>query len=424
MPFGGDFDGGPFDGPDLGVDYGGRGFDYNDDPGIAGYGDFAGIGGGSAPAPPDRDGFSDMVGKALMGLNTRNKAVMTGIGSVGKAVGGFFEDLAARGYDVDFDNVGSGYAPGFRDDGGSDRFNYGGGSNRFNEFTGEYREEPTVDEHGRVVGDVRRGNTGGEDEGRVEQHTTLTPAQQRLHERLVEQLTEAVDASQNQYAPFENASLEALEQRAIASSNPEVQRKQLQELTNTFTELAGPNYQKAQDTIGDLLDLGPRNIDDYYNAAVRDPLLEDFEENILPGITRRFAGNTLFDTDRSASEGAARDDISKHLARSRAEIAFRERGADFQRQLAAIEALNSLNDRTVGRASARYDRVPQDLATLAQGANTLRSRQAEQVQNALAALRTPEFENIAFAPRDQVVHQKENIGGILGGVASLFDAVF
>ena len=161
-----------------------------------------------------------------------------------------------------------------------------------------------------------------------------------------------------------------VEQHGLLAPN---QQGALDELLGYFSGSGG-----AGGTSPSLSTLEDANYEQYYNDVIRDPLLEQFSEEILPQISRQFAGNNFLSSERERSDATAQRGLTTALTRGRSEssLAFREQA---------------------------------------------RQEETTRINDILGAIRTPTFENIAFSPEARVIQQKQNTdyGGLLSGAASL-----
>lgn len=92
------------------------------------------------------------------------------------------------------------------------------------------------------------------------------------------------------------------------------------------TSLSGLEAQ-ALDIVGQIKSTGsalPSDFDSFFKAEVEDPTIRTFNEDILPGIGRQFAGKS-FGSERAELEGRAARETTKTLADERTTRAFAER---------------------------------------------------------------------------------------------------
>lgn len=157
----------------------------------------------------------------------------------------------------------------------------------------------------------------------------------------------------------------------------------------------------AQSRIGELL--GSRDeFDEFFRTNVEQPLMERFEEDIIPGIGRRFGGAGFFSSERRAAEQDAMGELAQELTAGRSRSAIE----------APLSAVSSLGD--VFGVQKGLD----DFALEASGFDRqVREQQRQRrIQEILQALGIPAFENITTVTPGQE--------GILGPAAKGFAAGF
>ncbi len=167
----------------------------------------------------------------------------------------------------------------------------------------------------------------------VQNVSKLDPSLQRLLDETLTPFLGSEDLSgvlgpefEGQLAPgageIERLSLSALEQQAMNLANPEG------DIAQTISG--------AQTAFQDLLSTGPQDIDDFFTKTVQDPLLQNFERDILPSIGRNFGGTSFFGSERQEADSRAREDLLTTLTRTRASTAFGARENDLNRILGAL----------------------------------------------------------------------------------------
>lgn len=232
---------------------------------------------------------------------------------------------------------------------------------------------------------------------------TVTPEQASAYDALLKELG---GAASTQYggqlgAPLsslETTSLAGLEQAALAAAQPD------------------SAYARGENALAGILGAGPQDFTDYYKKAVEEPFLREFNEQVLPGISRRFAPSGFYSSDRIRQDELAQRNAAEGLGRTYAELAYKARQDDTTNKLAALGLLPQVAG---ARSSAlagflQAGAVPREAAALnnqLQYEEFVRQQaQAEDRRKALiAALGIPQFENIAV--------QKGGSTGVLGGVA-------
>lgn len=176
--------------------------------------------------------------------------------------------------------------------------------------------------------------------------------------------------------------------------------------------LSGENVsQVAGGTLTDILTRDATDIDEFFETNVADPLFQQFEEDILPGIEGRFGGQ-FFGGERRETEARAREDLIDALARGRADVALRGREFDTASQLQAAGLAPG-----VGRAPSELLLALQGGLSLPRGIKKEQlAAQSERLRQILAALNVKEFENIAAGVPGQT--------GLLPGLFSGFGSGF
>lgn len=71
------------------------------------------------------------------------------------------------------------------------------------------------------------------------------------------------------------------------------------------------------------------NIDELFRTTIRDPLVQDVRDNIIPEISARY-GNQFFSSERIGQEGRAIDTLTRTLAGERAKLVNSERDRQLQ----------------------------------------------------------------------------------------------
>lgn len=91
----------------------------------------------------------------------------------------------------------------------------------------------------------------------------------------------------------------------------------------------------AGEKMSDIIKGGPEDFEEYYQKSVYDPMMEQFEEDIIPGIRRGMAP-AYWGTERLGMEEQAREDLMQSLVGSRAQMAYGARESALNRSLQAI----------------------------------------------------------------------------------------
>ena len=235
--------------------------------------------------------------------------------------------------------------------------------------------------------------------------TTIVPQsrlsgeqKQILRKQLLPYFTQEGPLSEFEGAPFpgeftaplsglEQLSLEGLEERARGLISGE---------TTTPT-------QAASTALTDILQGGGgRDFEEFFRETIREPALEQFEEDIIPGISRRFAQD-FFGGERIQAEESAREDLIDALTRARAGLAFEERGSSLDRMLQAAGLAPGITSAETGELTTLLGAggVPRAVEQAELGAEyqdflRRREEQSRRVNQMLSSLGIPMQENIVL----------------------------
>ena len=102
-----------------------------------------------------------------------------------------------------------------------------------------------------------------------------------------------------------------------------------------LTERQGVAQEGIDDFIGGLsginqalqesISYDPQIVDEFFQTNIRDPMMQDFQENVLPDIGRRYGG-AFFGSERREADQNAQDELINALVRARSDVAMKERG--------------------------------------------------------------------------------------------------
>ncbi|KKK59222.1 hypothetical protein LCGC14_3036540, partial [marine sediment metagenome] len=101
----------------------------------------------------------------------------------------------------------------------------------------------------------------------------------------------------------------------------------------------GGSVAQQSGALSDIFNRAPRGEDfeTFFREGIADPLLQLFNEEIIPGIGRRFSGGNFFGSERLGAEGEARGDLLSELTRSRSQLAFEDRRAGTEEIFGALD---------------------------------------------------------------------------------------
>lgn len=182
---------------------------------------------------------------------------------------------------------------------------------------------------------------------------TMTPEQQQFADLLRQNLGAAAgeDFSLGDFGRFERTpeqqmSLDTLsrvsDEAANFGANFDAIRSALGDVPNVFDQLGPTNIDAGQTESAELREVfagGPTDFEDFFQTNIQDPMIQNFQEDVLPQISRRqglsgFTTSGRVDQDRRATEA-----LMESLTRSRSDLAFRTRESDQNRRLQAAQGL-------------------------------------------------------------------------------------
>jgi hypothetical protein len=236
------------------------------------------------------------------------------------------------------------------------------------------------------IGDFLFGSSGDVEH---EQLPTMSPEQLKLMNEFLLPLLQGDELTQNFAGPA-GASLTALEQWA----------------QNVFGGGVTEGGQAAQGRLTDIMNQGPQDIDNFFTETVQNPLLERFQEDILPGISRKFAPSGFYSSQRLQADQRAQEELIDSLTRSRADIGFRARESDLNRSAGIGSTL-----------------LQNELGTRGQLFNLGQAGQQSQENRAtlmLQALGLRPFENVTTVTPGSTGLLQEMIGGAAQGLGTGF----
>jgi len=99
----------------------------------------------------------------------------------------------------------------------------------------------------------------------------------------------------------------------------------------------------------DILNRSPEDINAYFQSSVYNPLMEQFTEETIPGISRKYAPSGFYSSQRVQGEQKATEDLADTLANARSNMAYEALQAQLNRKLQAATGLGSLGESTVNQ---------------------------------------------------------------------------
>jgi len=207
---------------------------------------------------------------------------------------------------------------------------------------------------------------------------TLTPEQKALFESYLTQLQQTPSTS-----ALQSTSLAGLEQYA----------------TNLVGgQGAGGAGGAAGSTLQDILTSGPADFEQYFQEAVYDPAIRQFQEETLPAISRKFAPSGFYSSERLRADERSREDLIQSLTAARAQTGYEAYQSNIENQLAALGLTPEIAGMDLEQLGLLY-------GIGAEGQN-------QQLALMLAALGIPMKENIVT----QTAGSSGFFGGLAGGI--------
>ena len=224
----------------------------------------------------------------------------------------------------------------------------------------------------------------------------LDPAQRELLLQLTEFLGQPIEDA-GALGGTQQTSLEALEQLALGAVSGE------------------GAIGSAGGALEGILGRGPTDIDEFFDTTIRDPLIEDFNEILLPNIGKRFAGQ-FFGGERQEAERRGFEDLLGTLARERSRVSLEGRRQDDQ---STISAAGAATDQSQGLLAL--------LSTLFTAGGVEGGQQNERIQQILQALGLSTKENVVTVDPGSSGLLSSFLGGggggaIGGAIAGMFSS--
>lgn len=84
------------------------------------------------------------------------------------------------------------------------------------------------------------------------------------------------------------------------------------------------NRAGVQGSANSFMEAGPdaTNIDDMFKNSIENPLVQDFNENVIPGISKKFGGSSIFGTDARNADTKARSNLMSSLVGAKSKMQF------------------------------------------------------------------------------------------------------
>lgn len=158
---------------------------------------------------------------------------------------------------------------------------------------------------------------------------TLTPEQKKLLQDLIGQLSPQLGQPATPYTGELTAPLTGTEQAIQGQVGSAVGGN-----AGTFDDLTNWLF--------GVLNASPTDFTDYFNKSVKDPLLQVFNEEILPGVSKRFAASDPYGTDAVKGVTKATSNLTGQLASGLASTALSADESAKNRGIQAAQLLGML----------------------------------------------------------------------------------
>lgn len=157
---------------------------------------------------------------------------------------------------------------------------------------------------------------------------------------------------------------------------------------------------------GALEDIGP-GFEEFYQTNIRDVLMEDFEQNIRPGTSRKFAQSGFFSSAREQADAVDMENLMKTLTRGRAEtkLAANQQVAMMTGAMGSFEnQMSTLLNNLFGQGGRERDIAGTEFDRL--------------MQAMMSALGLKPIENVAIGLPGEQGGVKETGQSFMGGLGS------
>ncbi|TXH53951.1 MAG: hypothetical protein E6Q97_11930, partial [Desulfurellales bacterium] len=158
---------------------------------------------------------------------------------------------------------------------------------------------------------------GSKPKAETTQQPVMTPEQSALLAELIKAFEGKPKAPSEAFTPYEgqlSAGTSNLQNASLAA----IEEAVMQQATG------GSGNEKAKQTYSNMIDSGgmPVNFDEAFTKGVRDPLLYDFENQVIPRIQSTFAGNAAFGSDKGKARELMVKNLMDTLAGERAKMQY------------------------------------------------------------------------------------------------------
>lgn len=159
--------------------------------------------------------------------------------------------------------------------------------------------------------------------------STMTPEQQAMLRQLIERISGNRPSNLTAgLSGLQNTSLSAIERMALNNAD-------------NVTNMEGGG--EALRTLQDSMRATPQDTAAMFKANVEDPALQDWQNNLMPQLTRQFKGSAGYGSDKINTFNTMADNFQRGLTASRTKYAYDAGEAQRNRALTAAGQIPGLN---------------------------------------------------------------------------------
>lgn len=203
-------------------------------------------------------------------------------------------------------------------------------------------------------------------------------------------------------------------QASTGADTDEVQR-----VIDLLRDNESPISGDVQSALSRMLSGETTGFDEYYEQVVKQPLLEEFQRDILPAISRNYAtGQNFRGSERVLQDARAQEALLKELTRSRADLAYKDRRAVDDNILKAagiatdagtadqsnlVNVINTVLQNQLGRGQLELGEKELGARTTLDAAGQLLDQPGKNIDNLLKTLEASGYEReVAQADLDRI----------------------
>lgn len=223
---------------------------------------------------------------------------------------------------------------------------------------------------------------GEEPSTEVQQSSRLNPAQEDLLNFLIPDIKNRLNTPAN------------------VPRTAELSLKGLENLASGFSDVSSTvtgDLTEAKSVLSNIFQSGPQDFNEFFDTNVKEPLLEDFEEDIIPMLQRSFVGSgNFYGGERLKSERIATEDLLGELTASRAQLALDYNSENTRNKLAALPIAGDFASIPLELATTEANILATALGGGIDLASLSADREANLINSLASLLGIPAQENIVI----------------------------